>query len=84
MTREEMNNIDEEITYIEKKLAVLSLDNLIENQEREKLLSRLDFLEYQIDCSIANKKKKSFKAHFLLIDFRALRFFPFGVISLAF
>ena len=57
MTREEMNNIDAEITYIEKKLAILSPDNLIENQERERLLSRLDFLEYQIDCSIASKKR---------------------------
>ena len=61
MTRKEMNNIDEEITYIERKLAVLSLDNLIENQERERLLSRLDFLEYQIDCSIANKKRSHLK-----------------------
>ena len=57
MTREEMNNIDEELIYIEKKLAILFPDNPIENQERERLLSRLDFLEYQIDCSIAAKKR---------------------------
>ena len=61
MTREEMSNIDAEITYIEKKLAILSPDNLIENQERERLLSRLDFLEYQVDCSIATKKRSHLK-----------------------
>ena len=57
MTRKEMNNIDNEITYIEKMLAILSPNNTIENQQRERLLLRLDFLEYKIDCSIASKKR---------------------------
>ena len=57
MTRFEMKNIADEITYIEKKLSILSPDNPIENQQRERLLSRLDFLEYKIDCFLLSKKR---------------------------
>ena len=57
MTKVEMKNIADEITYIDKKLSILSPDNPIENQQREKLLCRLDFLEYKIDCFLLSKKQ---------------------------
>ena len=50
MTKIEMKNMTDEITYIDEKLSILSPDNSIENQQRERLLYRLDFLEYKIDC----------------------------------
>ena len=57
MTKIEMKNIADEITYIDKQLSILSPDNPIENQQRERLLCRLDFLEYKIDCFLLSKKR---------------------------
>ena len=57
MTKAEMKNIDDEITYIGNQLSILSPDNLIENQQRERLLHRLDFLEYKIDCFLLSTKR---------------------------
>ena len=48
LTQKEMNDISNEITYIEKRLDVLSPSNAIERQERSRLLKRLDFLEYHV------------------------------------
>ena len=57
MTNFEMKNIADEITYIDQQLSILDPDNLIENQRRERLLCRLDFLEYKIDCFLLSKKR---------------------------
>ena len=57
MTNFEMKNIADEITYIDQQLSILDPDNLIENQQRERLLCRLDFLEYKIDCFLLSKKR---------------------------
>ena len=57
ITKAEMKRIDTEITYIEKKLDILSPDNPIENQQREKLLCRLDYIEYQLDRFIISEQK---------------------------
>ena len=60
-----MKKIADEITYIDKKLSILSPDNSIENQQRERLLCRLDFLEYKIDCFLMSKKQNHLR--FLLM-----------------
>ena len=52
-----MKNIADEITYIDEKLSILSPDNSIENQQRERLLCRLDFLEYKIDYFLLSKRR---------------------------
>ena len=57
ITKAEMKRIDKEITYIEKKLDILSPDNPIENQQRETLLSRLDYIEYQLDRFTISEQK---------------------------
>ena len=57
MTKIEMQNIADEITYIDKTLSILSPDNPIENQQREKLLYRLDFLEHKIDCFLMSERR---------------------------
>ncbi len=58
ITEKEMDNISEEITYIEERLNILSLNNSIESQERRRLLRRLDFLEYQLRSSLISLKSK--------------------------
>ena len=57
ITTVEMINIDREISYIGEKLKVLSPHNPIENQQREQLLCRLDFLEHKIDHFLADKER---------------------------
>ncbi len=57
MTKIEMKNITDEITYIDKQLSILSPNNPIENQQRDRLLCRLDFLEHKIDCFLLSKKQ---------------------------
>ena len=52
MTKHELNKISQERKYIGNQLYILDPDNPIENQERERLLQRLDFLEYKIDCAL--------------------------------
>ena len=52
-----MKNIADEITYIDEMLGILSPNNPIENQQRERLLCRLDFLEYKIDCFLLSKRR---------------------------
>ena len=58
ITEEEMDNISEEITYIEGRLNILSLNNSIESQERRRLLRCLDFLEYQLISSLIFLRKR--------------------------
>ena len=58
MTKHEFRNISKEVTYIEKRLSILSPDNPIEYQQREKLLCRLDYLEFKLDRFIASETGK--------------------------
>ncbi len=58
ITKVEMISIDREISYIDERLSVLSPENPIENQQRERLLYRLDFLEHKIDCFLESAKKR--------------------------
>ena len=48
MKKVELRNISQEREYISKQLTLLNPNNAIENQERERLLYRLDFLEHKI------------------------------------
>ena len=57
MTKHELNKISQERKYISNQLNILDSDNPIENQKREWLLQRLDFLEYQIDCALLSIRR---------------------------
>ena len=57
MTKKEMQNISEEITYISERLNILSPTNSIEGKQIKRFLNRLDFLEYKIDCFLLSEKK---------------------------
>ena len=61
MNKIEMASIDREISYIGERLKVLSPHNPIENQQRERLLCRLDFLEYKIDYFLTSKQKSQLR-----------------------
>ena len=61
MTRGELKNISEERKYISKKLNILDPNNPIENQEREGLLQRLDFLKNKIRSTSISNRKNIFK-----------------------
>ena len=61
MTRYELSQITEERKYISRQLKILSPDNIIENQQRERLLQRLDYLEYKIDCALAKIQSNRLK-----------------------
>lgn len=67
ITKAEMQEISKEIDYIEQRLDILSSNNPIENQERRRLLQRLDFLEYQVDHLRTFSTKKN-KSHLKLIS----------------
>ena len=57
MTKHELNEVSQERKYISSRLYILDPDNSIENQERERLLQRLDFLEYKIDCALLSTRR---------------------------
>ena len=57
ITKTEMASIDREISYIGERLSILSPNNPIENQQRERLLCRLDFLEHKIDYFLASGER---------------------------
>ena len=57
MTKHELNEITQERKYISNRLYILDPDNAIENQERERLLHRLDFLEHKIDCALLSIRR---------------------------
>ncbi len=57
MTKHELNEISQERKYISNQLYILDPNNPIENQKREWLLQRLDFLEYKIDCTLLSIRR---------------------------
>lgn len=57
MTKHELNEISQERKYISNQLYILDPDNPIENQKREWLLQRLDFLEHKIDCALLSIRR---------------------------
>ena len=57
MTKYELNEISQERRNISSQLHILDPDNPIENQKREWLLQRLDFLEYKIDCALLSIRR---------------------------
>ena len=59
MTKKELQVISEEVAYISERLKILSPSNSIESKQIRRLLHRLDFLEYKIDCFLLSKKKIS-------------------------
>ena len=61
MTKGELKNISEERKYISKKLNILDPNNPIENQERERLLYRLDFLKNKLHSNLISKRKHKLK-----------------------
>ena len=61
MTKAELKKISLEREAINERLAVLDPDNPIESQEIDRHLHRLDFLEYQIDCSLIQSRRQRLK-----------------------
>ena len=58
MTEQKMQEVAQEIAYINTRLDVLSPDNAIEYQEIERLLNRLHSLEFQVKHLQSFPKKK--------------------------
>ena len=58
MTKAQMQDISQQIISIDRQLDLLSPDNAIESQQRERLLQRLDFIEFQLDRFIISERKK--------------------------
>ena len=63
-----MQDIHKEVAYIGQRLSILSPNNPIENQQRERLLHRLDFFEYKIDCFLASTGGTPPRRHLRLIS----------------
>lgn len=61
MTRQELSEITTERKYIDSRLDVLDPDNLIENQEMERLLQKLDFLEYKLNFALKENRRERLK-----------------------
>lgn len=57
MTKHELNKISQERKYISNQLHILDPNNSIENQKRERLGLRLDFLEHKIDCALLSIRR---------------------------
>ena len=61
MTKKELNKISQEINIISKRLSWLDSKNIIESQERRRLFSRWDFLDYQLDQALISVRKNTFR-----------------------
>ncbi len=61
MTKYELKAISTEIDCISEQLSILDPDNPIENQMRERLLYRWDFLDYQLEQAFLSARNRSFR-----------------------
>ena len=61
MTKLELKAISTEIDCISEHLSILNPDNPIENQIREQLLYRWDFLDHQLEQAFLSARDRSFR-----------------------